>query len=340
MANSKTEEYYQRILDLIDANDVLISTDAKVKNCERIARLCTVLGSYRNCRELKEEYERLAVEEKQKGLERDYQDYVAKYETANSIDSYKRVEILFHQLDGYKDSEQLASICRDRRLKLTAKRNLISFVKTVLVFAAVAGLVLLVLALNRNNPGQQQTTVSNVTKGIRVEWTPQDSVDEYKIYKSAYNKEEKKWTDFAVVATVNDNTYLDENVYPGTVYRYAVIAKGETDNGNYPGYYSQMVRITSREIISVSNETDTSIKVRWSGSNMFTGYQVQYSSEKGSFSKAESKIIEKSDAYSTTIFGLQENTEYYVRVRSFEKLNGVIYYGGWSQTVGIVLSSE
>lgn len=340
MAYSKTEEYYQRVLNLIDANDILVSTDAKVKNCERIARLCTVLGKYKDCSELKEKYEKMAIDEQKKGLERDYQEYKQKFEAANSIDSYKRAELLLYQLGDYKDAAQMVTACRNRRLKMLAKQNFIKILKFIAVAAVVTGLVFLILKLNRNNPGQQDISVVNITKGIRISWEEQDNPGEYVLYKCAYNKKEKKWTDFTAIASINNGfTFLDENVYPGSNYRYAVIMKGKDDNGEMPSYYSQMIRIPSREIISLTSSDGASFTVRWSGSNLFTGYQVQYTNVKDSFAKAENIIIENKAVYSTTVKDLAPDMTYYVRVRSFHKVNGVIYYGGWSSTEGIALSS-
>ena len=53
-----------------------------------------------------------------------------------------------------------------------------------------------------------------------------------------------------------------------------------------------------------------------------------------------SVLIDSKDRYSTTIDGLEANATYYVRVRSYHRVNGVVYYGGWSPTVGIVLTSS
>lgn len=337
MADSKTVIYYQRIQDLIDANDILVSTDARVKNCERIARLCSVLGSYKDCAELKEKYENLAVEELEKGKERDYQKCLERVENAKTIDSYKRAEMLLDEIGDYKDARKLSEQCRAKRLKLLAKERLKTILVGLVAFAAIAALVVTVYVSNKGNPNQQKITVTNISRGIRLSWSLEESQDYY-IYREIYNTKTGKWTEKTEIGHVIGSNYIDTSVYPGTMYRYAVI-EGNGDNSE-PSYYTTMIRITTREIISLDGVTSTSFKIRWSGSEVFTGYQIQYSSVEGSFAQAENIIVDTKDRYSLLIDGLAEGATYYVRVRSFQTYNGVTYYGGWSPTQGISLASS
>ncbi len=340
MAYSKTEEYYQRVINLIDANDVLISTEAKVKNCERIARLCDVLGRYKDCAELKEKYTRLAAEERSKGKERDYQNCLKKYSEADSIDSYRRAEILLSDLGDYKDSRQLAAKCRERRLKMKLKSNIHSVIRFIIAAVVITGLVLYVRSITKNDPDQIGVSVANISRGIRISWSQEEEQDDkYIVIKSVMNPKTKEWSEDAVIATVSGkDNYVDDEVYPGSTYRYAVKLDKEEGSGT-PAFYNTMVRITTREIESLTQEGPTAFRVKWSGSRLFTGYQVQYTDVEGSFSKADNVMIGKKNTYSYTAADLKENTTYYVRVRSYHSVNGVIYYGGWSPTAVVSLGS-
>ena len=141
MADAKTEEYYQRVLNLIDANEVLVSTDAIVKNCERIARLCDTLGSFKDCSELKDKYENLAKDVKEKNLETEYSKCLTRMNNANSIDSLKRTEMLFRELGDYKDASVLADSCKE---KITGIRRREIIGRIIRSIAAIAAVVLLV----------------------------------------------------------------------------------------------------------------------------------------------------------------------------------------------------
>ncbi len=339
MADIKTEEYYQRILDLIDANDILVSFEARAKNCERIARLCGVLGTYKNCRSLKEIYERKAIEEREKGLESDYLSCLTKYKEADSIDTYKSTEMLLRQLGSYKDSTQLAEACHSRIVKLKLKAQAVFWVKIIAAIGLVVGFAVLLVTVNHNNENQYQVTVSNVAKGIRISPSDTNDMSDYTVYRESYNSKEKQWSEPSLIGYIREGKfYLDTDVHPGSIYRYAAIRSNSEDQK--PGFFTTIVRITTREIVSIISNNPNEFTVRWSGSTLFDGYQVQYTSVEGSFGKAESVLIDSKDRYSTTIDGLEANATYYVRVRSYHRVNGVVYYGGWSPTVGIVLTSS
>ncbi|MBQ9047759.1 MAG: fibronectin type III domain-containing protein [Solobacterium sp.] len=339
MADLKTEEYYTRIQDLIDANDVLVSTDAKVKNCERIARLCDTLGTYKDCEIIKKKYTEKAEAERYIGLEKQYCDCLIKFKNADSIDTYTNAEILLKQLGAYKNAKELADLCHKKALKMKLKKQIALWIRILILVLFVSGLAMALLSTFHRGDEQHNITVTNVAKGIRITPADPDYIGSYVIYREVYNVKTKDWSKAERIgSTAADAFYTDENVYPGTMYRYAAV---EEDNAEQsPEYFTSMVRITTREIVELMSDTPSSFTVRWSGSTVFTGYQIQYTDEEGSFSKAENVLIDSKDKYSTRIDGLTENATYYVRVRSYHRMNNTLYYGGWSPTVGVTLASE
>ena len=75
------------------------------------------------------------------------------------------------------------------------------------------------------------------------------------------------------------------------------------------------------------------------GSSSFTGYQIQYSTDADSFASAENIMIDNKQVYSKVVDNLKEETTYYVRIRSYYRLDGVLYYGGWSQKAAVAVTS-
>jgi hypothetical protein len=79
------------------------------------------------------------------------------------------------------------------------------------------------------------------------------------------------------------------------------------------------------------------ITVKWEGSSVYTGYQVQYAID-SSFSDLKTITISNPKTVSKTFTVDDSNKTYYVRVRSFHKIESVVYYGGWSSQHSIEVS--
>lgn len=71
------------------------------------------------------------------------------------------------------------------------------------------------------------------------------------------------------------------------------------------------------------------LTVQWKKDNRSDGYQVQYATDK-KFKKAKSIVIGKKQTTKQTIKKLKTGKKYYVRIRSYKKINGKKYYGTWS----------
>ena len=61
-----------------------------------------------------------------------------------------------------------------------------------------------------------------------------------------------------------------------------------------------------------------------------TGYQVQVSTRKDFKSGNKTKNVSGAKKTSVKMSGLKAKTTYYVRVRTYMKVGGKIYYSGWS----------
>lgn len=105
--------------------------------------------------------------------------------------------------------------------------------------------------------------------------------------------------------------------YSGTVYRYFVIKpKG-----------------TSITKLSAGVKAFTA---KWTRkTTQTTGYQIQYATN-SKFTKGKKTVTIKSNkTTSKKISGLNNNTKYYVRVRTYKTVNGLKYFSAWSKSKSI-----
>ena len=73
-------------------------------------------------------------------------------------------------------------------------------------------------------------------------------------------------------------------------------------------------------------------KARWAKRKVQnTGYQIQYSRNRKFRSGTKSKYIKRANKIVKVIGGLKRGKTYYVRVRTYKKVNGKRYYSSWSK---------
>ena len=74
---------------------------------------------------------------------------------------------------------------------------------------------------------------------------------------------------------------------------------------------------------------DKRFTAKWKKVNGVTGYQLQYSLKK-SMKNAKSVKVTNYKKISRKITGLKSKKTYYVRVRTYRKVNGSFYYSKWT----------
>lgn len=195
-------------------------------------------------------------------------------------------------------------------------------------------------------PATDYTMVENREDGVYLEWKPVEGADGYVIYRRAWNLQSAGWTSFVRWNNTKDLHWTDKTVYAGTRYQYGIKAyfdrrvdpvSGAEIGGNVGDNYNlgqvgplkTTVRITTRTLNSVTGGSKQ-ITVKWSGSNKFTGYEVQIATDAAFTKNVKTVKITNAAAYETTIKSLKAKTTYYVRVRSYHVFEGMTYYGGWS----------
>ncbi len=73
-----------------------------------------------------------------------------------------------------------------------------------------------------------------------------------------------------------------------------------------------------------------SIKITWKKVSSVAGYQVQYATNKKFTKNKKSVTIKKNSTTSLTVKGLKSKKTYYVRVRTYNTVNGKKVYSNWS----------
>lgn len=175
--------------------------------------------------------------------------------------------------------------------------------------------------------------VENVNDGIQLTWKPVEDAGGYVIYRRAWSSTTGGWTTFARWNYTTSTTWKDTKVYAGSRYQYGVKAYKSDPFDNYNlGLVSPLkttVRITTRTLTLTKGSKK--LTAEWSASSVFTGYELQYTTD-SKFSKDVKTI--KIDTWDTTkhvISNLKGNTTYYVRVRSYHVFDGITYYGQWTE---------
>ncbi len=97
---------------------------------------------------------------------------------------------------------------------------------------------------------------------------------------------------------------------------------------------TQPVTITilpkSTTLSTVSSKSAKKINVTWKKDTSIRGYQIQYSTDKNFMKNVKTKIISKNTTSKYTLKNLASKKTYYVRVRTYYKVNNVSYRSEWS----------
>ncbi len=83
------------------------------------------------------------------------------------------------------------------------------------------------------------------------------------------------------------------------------------------------------KVTSLKKQGKNKFLLKWNKNATVSGYEIQYATKKN-FSKAVTKVINKSGTTSFTVSKLKKKTTYYARVRTYKTVGKVKYYSGWS----------
>lgn len=198
-------------------------------------------------------------------------------------------------------------------------------------------------------PATTATSVANTKEGIKITWAAVEGAAGYVIYRRAWNLIDAGWTDFVRWNNTTALNWTDTKIYAGTRYQYGIKAYfakrvdpvsgaeiggnvGDNFNLGIVGPLKTTVRITTRKLSSVTPGSKK-LTAKWTGSSVFTGYQVQVASDSKFTKDLQTFKITDPKTVQKVVTGLTTNKTYYVRVRSYHLFEGMTYYGGWSNVI-------
>ena len=112
--------------------------------------------------------------------------------------------------------------------------------------------------------------------------------------------------------------------------------------GNYSGTVTKTFKINPKA--TTLNKLTASSKgftVAWKKQNQQTdGYQIQYATDKSFKRNVGTVSVNKNSATSQKVTKLKPKTKYYVRIRTFKKVNGSMFYSDWKTYSKVVTTNK
>lgn len=179
------------------------------------------------------------------------------------------------------------------------------------------------------------SSLTNTSQGITIKWDAVTGASGYYISRRTASGSYQVIATIASGATVS---YTDKNVKSknGTLYTYKVVPY----SGNLTGSFTEtsIVRLTGTKLSSVKNTSSKKATVKWKKTTKVTGYQIQYSTSKTFKSGNKTVKVSGAKKVSKVLSKLKKGKTYYVRVRTYKKINGKTYYSAWSSKKKVKIS--
>lgn len=134
------------------------------------------------------------------------------------------------------------------------------------------------------------------------------------------NMKMKEGTDYTVTYRNNKNTGKAtieiEGIYP------------------YYGTIQKTFRIVPKKAVvsKVKSPKARTLKVTWKKDSQADGYQIQYAANSGFTGSTKNVILLKKSTVSKRVSKLKSGRKYFVRIRSYKRIDGKKCYGAWSRT--------
>ncbi|MBO4927300.1 MAG: leucine-rich repeat protein [Clostridiales bacterium] len=157
---------------------------------------------------------------------------------------------------------------------------------------------------------------------MTISWGTVSGANTYEIW---YAKDGDSFS-LAKVAGKTQTSTSHTGLTAGTRYSYKIVAKDRDGNIVAVSEMKKSVALATPKLISVVT-TDDGVELSWSKASGADRYNVYRStSENGNYEYIES--VQKVEAYVDTT--AQAGVTYYYKVRAYKKIDGIVYYGGYS----------
>ncbi|MCD8015632.1 MAG: hypothetical protein LUG99_21220 [Lachnospiraceae bacterium] len=182
------------------------------------------------------------------------------------------------------------------------------------------------------------SSLTNTSKGIKLSWTMADGADGYNIYRKTTKG---KYTKIKTITSGAKLSYTDTKVKKknGTTYIYKVVPYTGSVEGTASAPQTT-VRLVAVKLSGVTSSAAKKATVKWKKTTKVSGYQIQYSTSKKFKSGSATKTVKVSGAkkVSKVLSKLKSGKTYYVRIRTYKKVNGTTYYSAWSSKKKVKVS--
>jgi len=159
---------------------------------------------------------------------------------------------------------------------------------------------------------------------IEITWKDNSSREDS--FRIARNKDAAGWVEDFATIPANMDYYRDEAVVAGSVYQYRVLAK-DGDESSDPSNIDSATAFSAPDAptnLAISEITDESMRLTWTGVEGETGYKVE-KSDTGAFGGEEEEFIVGADVLTYLAKGLLASTQYWFRVRAYNGVGNSAY---------------
>ena len=192
-----------------------------------------------------------------------------------------------------------------------------------------------IACMKMDSVAMSATVKSNTSESILISWNENGYATGYYVEKLV----DDTWTTIATIEDPTVTSYIDTDLKTGTKYSYAVVPyliQTNSDGTNTIMTGNNDARIVMSAAPSLSKQVIKKVAggkkyfaVRWTKVEDASGYQVQYSTVKSMKTK-KTVTIKGNSTVVKKITKLQAKKYYYVRVRTYKKVDGKTVYGAWS----------
>ncbi|MBR2315749.1 MAG: fibronectin type III domain-containing protein [Clostridia bacterium] len=168
---------------------------------------------------------------------------------------------------------------------------------------------------------------------IKLSWNKVSGAEKYEVY----IKNGSKWTRLTSTGKTSYTVKKDgkkKSLKADKEYQFRVRAVVDEASGAYSSVLKveTIPETTSKLTLKVGKKQLTAY---WSKVSGISGYEVQYSTSKKFTKKTTKTVSTKSSSKKTTLKKLSKGKKYYVRIRTYNTVNGKKIYSDWSKTKNI-----
>lgn len=170
-------------------------------------------------------------------------------------------------------------------------------------------------------------SVAASSKGVAVTWNQLKGAAGYEVWRSVGNG---KFEKVKTITSGSTTGWTDTKVTNGKRYSYRIYGTNGKIVSNISGTKYLYYLAQNTEALS---KYGSGIKVKWRSNTAATGYVIEYST-RSSFSAVKKYIV---TGYKSTgkIIYPRSGLKYYVRVRTYKKVDGKTFYSAWSSAKAI-----